>query len=477
MSFFKKAATFATLSLAVFLSNAAEVGVDLTNYLGVATLEETYSLAKSGDYYVFTPKESGTVTVSTNYKGNANNLIYSGNNQSYFIFSEYHDIFLQLVIADYYLVDGVGWNFVFNATKNTNYVIGYTDLMRSGALDFTITSGNVADSPVALTFCYPTPGYTIDTAEGVTGVSLEFDKSVTAVDRVYLCYTDVDGQQQEINIPRGGNGYQFFNKMAEVNLTGANAVYQTARENADFDYPFYLKFDKLRGTGGAVTKVQLNQGRNYVTTDNEGNLSIEYKFMEGAQLVEQHWPEKFYSYWPEGNEDGYAYLTFDSPVTLRGAEVTVTMGHAVRGEEPMPPRVEPNTKADDNIIVPFWNIKPALSDDGKTIILDFTGIEFIDDIFLIKYDEVTVFINAIRSENGMVALMEGHNILDVYIPYVDTPYPEGEDPDNPDQDAGIESIEADSVGSATLYDLHGMRVAEPQKGRIYILNGKKTVLR
>ncbi|MBQ8366100.1 MAG: hypothetical protein IJX41_09505, partial [Bacteroidaceae bacterium] len=40
----------------------------------------------------------------------------------------------------------------------------------------------------------------------------------------------------------------------------------------------------------------------------------------------------------------------------------------------------------------------------------------------------------------------------------------------------IENIEAEEEGTTEIYDLNGRKVAEPVKGGIYIINGKKVVV-
>lgn len=45
------------------------------------------------------------------------------------------------------------------------------------------------------------------------------------------------------------------------------------------------------------------------------------------------------------------------------------------------------------------------------------------------------------------------------------------------EDAGVDSIGSDLDASPVIYNLQGVRVNNPQKGAIYIINGKKTILR
>lgn len=64
--------------------------------------------------------------------------------------------------------------------------------------------------------------------------------------------------------------------------------------------------------------------------------------------------------------------------------------------------------------------------------------------------------------------------------------PEGEEPPTPDptptpdpnpDQSSIESIESSSPGQYPLYNLQGIKVSAPQKGQIYIQNGKKVILK
>ena len=40
---------------------------------------------------------------------------------------------------------------------------------------------------------------------------------------------------------------------------------------------------------------------------------------------------------------------------------------------------------------------------------------------------------------------------------------------------GVESIDVDANAPAVYYNLNGVRVANPVKGQIYVVNGKKVV--
>ena len=270
--------------------NAAVKGSDLTNDLGEITPNETYALAALGDYYTYNPAEAGKVTVQTNYTGSINSLLFTGNGASYFIFYSYTDFYMQQDVA-YNMVDNVGWAFTFNVDTNHEYIIGYTDLLPNlEDFEFTLLTENI-QIDATMTYCFPEPGTTFDEGLGINDVVLEFDQPLESVENVYLSYTDNEGEVQTVNVPRGSEGYELNTQLMIIRIANTNDVYKTVKQDADYAYPFYLNIDGLMCKGGPVGAVNLGAASEYVTIDENGNISIEYELMDAARLVSVEWPE------------------------------------------------------------------------------------------------------------------------------------------------------------------------------------------
>ncbi|MCH5224828.1 MAG: hypothetical protein J1D77_02470 [Muribaculaceae bacterium] len=449
------------------VAQGAEIGVDLTNDLGAITPGVTYNLAQEGDYFTFKPVQSGPITIQTNFTGKQTGLMNLQNQTCFFMFSEYADIFLQMVVNYAENVEGQGWSFIFNVEANKNYVIGYNDLLRgAGPIEFTLTVGDIQAVPSTLNYCYPTPGSSIDLASGFDYLVVGFDQTVTKIAGANLSYTDKMGQPQYISIPSGVNGYSIDVDPYRLRIDNFTQFYSEAKKDADYDFPFYINFENIECGAGPVTSVNLKEGGEFITIGSGSNVSIEYNFIDNVRLLDAVIPNPFYAFWPEGTAAGMAVMTFDSPINMKEAEISLVMGHHIPGAS--------GTRADDDPD-PFFSPSYSLNDDNTVLTIDFTGVSY-DERLQKTYEEVSLIITGIYGENGLLAIMGGgteenpavDNYFLRFIPYVNEAY----DP------AGIENILAEGESIKGVYNIQGIKVDPDkiQKG-IYIVNGKKVMVK
>lgn len=391
-----------------------EIGGDLRNYLGEVVAGQSYSLSQKGDYYTYSPKESGLITVQTNFDGNYSLIGYQ-NQCNFFLYdiswAAGKNVYTVMTCPSKpEIIDG-GYRFVFNVKGEESYIFGYGNNLNT-PLDFEILEVEAETVPAELTFCYPTPGTTFDTALGTQDITLEFDQNVVSVESVTLDYTNKEGQK--VSMPVTGNYRSNYstNKLA-VRIRN---IFQQAKEKADFEYPFYVIYKKLMCTGGPVTSTNIREGGEYVKCSEEGDITIEYQFMEAVKLVNYNMPSTLYSYYAPGTPAGIATFEFSGPIVVRGAEMVLMMGY------------HPATSEGGEDLDPSWDINYALNEDKTVLTLNFTGINFGESLQK-NYDQATIIVGGIRGENGLFADMnDGSGYLEFFPNFVPNPYEEAEIP-------------------------------------------------
>ncbi|MCH5242002.1 MAG: hypothetical protein J1F67_06220 [Muribaculaceae bacterium] len=409
------------LALSAGYAKGEEIGVDLRNDLGTVSVGQTYSLSKKGDYYYYTPEESGLITVQTNFDGNYNLIGYQ--DQCYFFLYDLswaagpgvYAFVTSPSMAE--IVDG-GYRFLFNVKAGEKYIFGYGDNLRT-PLDFEILDIDAEEIPAVLTYCYPTPGTTFDTGMGINDVTLEFDQNLVSVEGVTMDYTNKEGKS--VSVPLNNNytgGPEYSTNQLIARFGYANGIFKAAKEDADYDYPFYLSFNKVQCTGGPVTSTNIREGKDFVECNSDGDIRIEYQFMDAVKLIKYNMPSTLYSYFAPGTPEGMATFEFDGPVIASGARLIMIMGNHPMG-----------TEGGDELD-PSWDINYSLNEDNTVLTLNFTGIDY--GKYLEKnYSMATVIITGIKGENGLLAdLDNGIGAIEFFPKYVNSPFEGVEIPGN-----------------------------------------------
>lgn len=403
-------------------ANADEIGVDLTNDLGSVEVGQTYSLAAKGDYYTFQPQQSGNIIVQTNYDGKYEAVGYDMT--CFFFMVDYsrfsgEGTYAYCVAQIKPVIEDGGYQFLFHVDAGRNYVFGY-GMNNLTSLDFSVAYDEEVMIPATMTYCLPVPGTTFDLGSGNNDITMEFDQTIISVGSVSFDYTDKEGNEQSIPIRHAAEfGWMATENLLSVNIGPSNNIFKTAKENADTDKPFYIVCKKVMGGAGPVGYANLyNGGNEYVTITGDGDFTLEYEFIDNVSLVSAVFPETFYSYWEPGSPDGMATLTFDGPVNMRSAVMSLTMGtHAlevVGGDFPDP----------------AFKVDYSMNEDKTVVTLNFTGVDYSKPLTK-EYKTVTLIITGVTGENGLTAFLgpDGSNIITKVFPYVNEPYEGAEIPD------------------------------------------------
>lgn len=409
------------LLMGAFSASADEIGVDLKNNLGNVEVGKTYSLTAKGDYYQFTPAESGMITVQTNYSDAYGNIGYQKTSFFFMYDSSVTAGPNTWAFMDAQAIPEVkngGYQFIFYVNGGQTYIFGYGNDVNT-SLDFTVLSETPDAIPAVMTFCYPTPGTTFDLGLGLNDIILEFDQSIVSIESVSLDYTSKSGEAKSVTIPRNNDsGWEIFGTKVTVRIAYVNDIFQNAKDDANYDYPFYIKLNQTQGGAGPVTSANLADGGNqYVTCTANGDISIQYVFMDAVKLLSYSFPNTIYSYYAPGTPEGMATFTFDGPITV-ATQFVLQMGYNPRGSTGSGEEPDPS-----------WTIPYTLSNDNTVLTLNFTGIDFSAGITK-EYNQVTVLMNGIFGSNGLVAdLNNGSGTLDFFPTYVNQPYGGAEVPE------------------------------------------------
>lgn len=405
-------------------------GEAYNNLLGSVEIGKTYTLSSPGEYYTFNPTTSGAISVQTNYTGNKNSIYYSGGgiNQVYFFESPNQGepgLYSDTDAAAEPQLNDEGYQFIFYVNAGTQYLFGYAGDVATGPFEFTVDNSDVV-IPDVMTYCLPAPGTTFDYASGQPDITMEFKTPLVSVESVALSYTDKQGNPQSKVIPSHyETGWAIESNLLIVRVahTKDNEIFKEVKDDADTSKPFYLDVTKAMGGTGPVTSAKFINGypgAEYVLFPEslDGSFKVQYEFVENVSLVSAELPETFYSYWAPGSPEGMATLTFDGPIVVKGAMLSLTMGEHYAGS--------PSGGDDPD---PSWNIDYSLNDDNTVLTLNFTGINYAEGLTK-NYSSVTIMITGIKGENTLVAIMgNGTNVYSEIIPYVNEPYDGAEIPD------------------------------------------------
>lgn len=407
------------------VAHAITIGTELTTDKGTIQPGTTYTLAK-GDYYTYKVEEAANITIQTNYtQASINDKIGWKDN---FSLSTYFSFYLegdnqasQLNPAAGEKND-TGWVFTYALTSGQTLIIGYPNALTDMTVGFNfyIPAEKADPVPSKMTACTPEPGTVFDPGLGINDVNMDFDQKISSIEKVVLAYTNQQGSSQEVEVPSGTTGWEIVYGREDkvvVRIANTNNVYNTAKADADGSKPYYIKMYNVQAALGPVDGTTSFAGSKYVTCA-DNNISIEYNFADPVTMQSYKLPETFYSYWAPGETAGMGSFTFDGPVDMSKAVVTLTMGKQVRGSQ---------SSGDDPD--PFWNVPYTLSEDKKTLTLNFTGIEYKWSNTK-SYDQVTFGMSGVYGENGLVADFSGVGYFDQYIPFVNETYGNVEIPEN-----------------------------------------------
>ena len=404
-----------------FTAGAAEIGVNLTNDLGSIQAGTDYYLETPGDYYTYTPQESGIIVFQTRYTGSGSAIFdsYSMAGQDFYNVYFAYQLYPGDDTTAYQLdptaaptLESDGWQFLFSGSAGRTYVFGYpsqdTD-MKTGFV-FQILTDKVEVPPTSITSVEPTPGQMIDISKNKEVLIKAGSAAIESWGKVTFNYND-----QSIELGTGDyasfvttNGNPQF---LQVNLTGnVGDVTTDLLAVATNAGATTIKIIAEEVMAGGVLVTGNDADSDYVTVDN-GTVTITYPVGEAATYdsAASTWPEIFYNYWEENDPAGMATLVFSGDIE-EVSEASVMMGH-----------IDPTSTGGENNVTSY-SITPKI--DGNKVILDFTNVTRSASV-----NEVTVVVSSVVGSNGLTVNFDSGVNLYQYITYKNEAAPEpGEEP-------------------------------------------------
>ncbi len=417
-----KALGLCMLLCALFFSNTARA-VDWTDLSGLTE----YTPASYELYFKYTAEETGTLVISG--YGSPWLRQYTDETATTMVEMESSVYSDNTTYQTQYLVD---------VTTGETYYFQYRQLEENKTITFSMMS---PETTPELIWQYPDEenGYKLD-VNYYGYIAFKFNISVTFDETIVLQAPDYDDAYQEVTANYAGGYYNVTTKYILYDWLTSEIIQPGARVTLTLTNVTATKTGNLYG--------------------NDGTLVLTfYAPSIPTQAVTIDFPEKFYSWWDEGDATGYAKITFDNellPSTDSNQLACASLGYGSREYE--------NEYYYEDLPVTI---------DGNTAIVDFTGKSRTRSEMLpnssTQYDEMLLIVHLIKDINGEYCYSEGSGSVASYqafIPYEDI----GGNP------AGIKAVTAAETATDVYYNVAGQRVATPTKG-LYINGGKKVVVK
>lgn len=374
-----------------------------------------------------------------------------------------HDVKIDLAAVD---PDASNVTFTCPVYGGVTYYL-YNDQVAN--CQFTFSLSDMPDPSLA--YLYPEPGALPDPAgELGNGVMLSFLPLDCTIGGASITYTPNNGTETTVTLKQSETGVEGDDYAQNMDktwkfpaVTYAFLGFTPDSQHHSSDAKTWVAAKKgtevvltLTGVEYNGAPVTLNETgyEDGVTVDN-GTITITYvQPLEEINLVSQSWPTTIYGNSLEGEADMQVSLVFNEDIKVK-PEVSFAFGRQYYGGSS-------GETADPGDNIPADRV----SIDGATININLGGFDFASYYATGEktYTQITFFVlNIIGADNQK---------------YVNGSTPGIQNTLTYDNGAtsgvgAIESVKADDA----IYNLQGVRVANPQKGQIYIINGKKVYLR
>lgn len=345
----------------------------------------------------YVPEVTGVMTVqqSTSFFGLA------GTQNSFVYTSSIHSAESQILPMSTVISDDNSWQFLVTAGQPVYFYQNTTN-----STEFTITSVVEQTTPVVtFTSSQPAPGEGgLDDYSYVGGIMVNLSPvaGVNVGSALFQYQSAVDGQwvSKELSLEQTGSGSWL--------IIGVRDYYIEAMQGAA--KPASMCQVVLNGITlqGKVAETVSAENSSYVQC-NGNSITIQYYIPDeyGFQLSKAVWPQVIYQTWPEdGQSNGIATLIFNNNIKAVNS-VTMVYGTHYWG-------ASSGESVDPSYIIPY-------DIDGNTLTLDFTAAyedpEAGSPDSTKSYSQVTVFVNGIMNEYGILWGEDGMNTLTEYIQY------------------------------------------------------------
>lgn len=371
---------------------------------------------------VFHSTQEGVLQISTNYTGDLTML--------------YQILYSDVIFKDPVFCYNVrptsnGSEYFFMVDADKDYYLYYDNILNPVIFTFTYAGGDAPQLTVTNTLIEPAPGNAFSTVQYPDGAQVIFSPQDVEWGDITFSYTSTESNE---TVTKTVTGSRILGGALRVNIAD---LYKQALEEVELGSTCKITINDVTFNGYSLTRSNVRGA-----TVEDGNLTFEYVFANPPAVTTESLPKTFYSYWPEGSAAGVASFTFDQPIR-NASNAQVIYAHAVPNE-PTPGDTPPV----------YYTVAPTV--EGNTVSYDLSGVHYdIDGKEITSYDgsEVTFYVPSVLGQNGLYAEFGTTGMSYIsYIPYVDSPYEGGDEPENPTPGETPEvTLLSPPRGVATMY--------------------------